>query len=197
VVDLVAAFPDALQTAAVEVAQAVPEARLQPAHPFTVRVQGEPVVIPYRLYSAEPDSAVLETLSPLHRTMLRCLYTRHHDGRVRQRNLRHVVEKIDPWVAPFVVQLVGEYVVQIVLDVREHLVGVEVPGSPLRRNYGGFAAENREFLELTYQRAASYWDCYYRGLYATRQYYPAFEVLRSLREAAREFGEGAVAGGVG
>lgn len=189
---LLAAFPAALRTDAVEVAQAMPVARLPATRPFAVGVEGEPVVIPYRLYNPEPTSAVVETLSPTQRTMLACLYTRHHDGHVRQRYLRRVAEEVHPWVAPFVVQLVGEYVVEIVSAVREYLVGIEVPGSCLRLVYGRFARENRAFLDLTYQRAASYWDCYYRNLYAARRYYPAFDVLDSLRVVGREISEHSV-----
>lgn len=184
--DLVAAFPSVLRADAVAVAKAMPQTRLPATGPFTVRVEGESVFIPSRVYPAEPGPSALGKLSPVQRAMLACLYTRHHDGHVRQRYLAQVGELACGWVTPFVVQLIGEYVVRIVLDVRELLVGVEVAGSAMRAVYGRFAVENPQFLDLTYQRAVSYWDRYYRGWYARRQDYPAFEVLSSLRDVARE-----------
>lgn len=35
------------------------------------------------------------------------LYTRHHDGHVRQRHLARIIEVTDSWIVPFVVQLIG------------------------------------------------------------------------------------------
>jgi len=183
---LVDAFPSVLRVDAVAVVKAMPRARLSAGDPFTVRVEGESVFIPVRVYHPEPRPWALGMLSPVQRAMLACLYTRHHDGHVRQHYLAQVGELASEWVTPFVVQLLGEYVVQIVLDVRELLAGVEVAGSAMRAVYGRFAVENPQFLDLTYQRAVSYWDRYYRGMYARRQDYPAFEVLRWLREVAHE-----------
>ncbi len=42
------------------------------------------------------------------------LGTRHSDGRIREECLRQIVAVDRPWVAPFVVQLLGEYVIKIV-----------------------------------------------------------------------------------
>jgi hypothetical protein len=89
-------------------------------------------------------------------------------------------------VAPFVVQLLGEYVVQIVLAVRCGLADIDVPGTAINRAYGRFAATNPAFLGLTYQRAASYWNCYYRNLFVDRRTYPSFPILASIRVAGAE-----------
>lgn len=187
---LVQAFPIALQPAALDVAAIVPESRLERSGAFTVWVTGELVTIPYRLYGPEPESAAVAALSSTQRTMLQCLHARHHNGYVRQRYLCQLIGNVHPWVAAFVVQLIGEYVVEIVIDIHEYLVGVQAPGSAARPVYGGFAAENPKFLELTYQRARSYWNCYHRAAYAARRDYPAFEVLESLSIAADESSSG-------
>ena len=102
--DLVAAFPRALRADAATVVEAMPRTRLRAAQPFGVQVDGETVVIPYRVYNEQPQPSVFAMLSPRQKSMLACLYTRHHDGHVRQRYLRQVGELACGWVAPFVVQ---------------------------------------------------------------------------------------------
>lgn len=53
-------------------------------------------------------------------------------------------------------------------------VKYSVAGTPLHSADGRFAAANTQFLGLTYQRAASYWDCYHRNQFADRRHYPSF-----------------------
>jgi len=42
-----------------------------------------------------------------------------------------------------------------------------VPGTGSAARYGRFLVENEEFLDLTRQRVASYWNCYHRRTYPT------------------------------
>jgi len=174
------AFPAALNEAVSAAAALMPAAAHEPSESFAVQVGGERVEIPYRIYNPEPP---LEVAYETHRTVLACLSTRHHDGRVRQRHLGWILPQPQTWVVPFVVQLVGEYVVEIVLDIQTGLAELDVEGSPERRRYGAFVADNPAFVELTAQRVASYWDCYYRYRYPRRADYPGFTLLSSLRAA--------------
>ncbi|GCD97907.1 hypothetical protein [Embleya hyalina] len=180
----VAAFPGFLADDVLAVASTLPPSRRVPVQPFPVDVHGERVAIPYRVYDEAPDFALSASFSGRRMTVLDCLYTRHHDGRVRQRHLERILPVVEPWVAPFVVQLVGEYVVEIQRAIRDGLVDIDVPGTPQHDVYGTFLAANPRFLELTSQRVASYWDCYYRNKYP-RKYYPGSIILESLRNAAR------------
>jgi hypothetical protein len=50
--------------------------------------------------------------------VVRCIYTRHHDGFVRRRHLERLLEAEVEWTGPFVFQLLGEYVVEILLVLR-------------------------------------------------------------------------------
>jgi hypothetical protein len=85
----------------------------------------------------------------------------------------------------FVVQLVGEYVLSVVMDIRSGLVEVDIPGTQTHGVYGRFGAADPEFLFRTRQRVASYWHCYYRNVWADRKYYPGTTVVDSVRAAAR------------
>lgn len=165
----------------------MPRSPLKPARPFVVNVEGEVLMIPYRIYGPELGAGDLATLSENQRILMHCFYTRHHDGRVRQRHLRSIIGEIHPWVAPFVVQLVGEYVLNILMDIRSGLTEVDVSGTQLHAVYGRFGAANPEFIARTRQRVASYWHCYYRNVWADRKYYPGTTVIDSLRVAARHF----------
>ncbi|WP_156374161.1 hypothetical protein [Cellulomonas sp. Leaf334] len=80
--------------------------------------------------------------------MAAAVHTRSHDGWVRQRALRRLLSApvVAPWMTPFVVQLVGEYVVQIVDDIAEALPDVGVPGSVHQAAFGRYLVENPEVL---------------------------------------------------
>ena len=49
--------------------------------------------------------------------MTAAIYSRHPDGRVRQRALGTLLDFDEPWTAPFIMQLLGEYVIQICADI--------------------------------------------------------------------------------
>jgi hypothetical protein len=149
--------------------------------------------IPSRIYNAPPDRAALAGLSSRQVLMLHCLYTRHHDGYVRQRHLRYLLDVDEPWVAPYVVALIGEYVVEIIEDITDGLGAIATPGSWQRRLYGRFARDNRIYIELTRQRVWSYWRDYYSGQYSRpsrhaslRPEYPGFGLIRTLEAAAAD-----------
>ncbi len=169
---------------AAAVAALLPPAEFRPAAPFVVRVGGESLTIPGRIYCPELPADDLSALPATQRAIIHRVYTRHHDGRVRRRHLRSIIDEPRPWVAPFVVRLVGEYVADILLDIRTGLVEVDVPGTRMHAVYGEFGAANPEFITLTRQRVASYWNCYHRNLWADRAHYPGTTVIESVMAAA-------------
>ncbi|MFC4010818.1 hypothetical protein ACFOY2_26560 [Nonomuraea purpurea] len=163
---LLPAFPTALAADVRAVVQTLPESRLQPAGSFTAWIQGEHITIPYRLYNPVPADD-LSGLPAVQAKVLHCLYTRHHDGHIRQRHLSQISDATDPWIVPFVVQLIGEYVLDIMITIKRGLTDIDQPGTPHHQAYGRFIAANPDFLFLTSQRVASYWNCYYRNRFPT------------------------------
>lgn len=93
---VVSAFPVHLRGAGTDLSKVVPEARLAPSEPFEVDVHGEIVAIPGRIYNAEPVATSVRHLTGSQQEMLHCWYTRHHDGRVRQRHLERIVGSRTP-----------------------------------------------------------------------------------------------------
>ena len=139
-----------------------------------VRVAGEVVHIPSRIYSPEPPVEMLDALDNGVRTVLTCLYTRHHDGHVREKHLRGVISSSADWVPPFVVQLLGEYVVEVHRVIESNL---DCLG---QQSYARFVGENLAFMELTKQRVISYWNCYFKRVTSKVQDHGAFRVLEAL-----------------
>ncbi|MGW3971012.1 hypothetical protein ACWEFD_17145 [Streptomyces ardesiacus] len=183
---LVAAFPTRLVGDVQSVLAVMPEARLAPMTPFEVEVQGETVAIPSRIYNEEPGADLGRPLAGTQQVILHCLYSRHHDGWVRQRHLEQMVASGEPWVVPFVVQLAGEYVLEIVEAIGQGLPGLTVPGSAQRRLYGEFIARNPAFFARTERRVVSYWSCYYRWKYGAFGTYPGCVLLEAFRAAVVE-----------
>ena len=139
-----------------------------------VRVGEEELVIPYRIYDHGYEDAFAH-LTETQSILYSCLLTRHHDGRVRQLHLERILSVREPWVVPFVVQLTGEYVIQIFETVEAHLPSLD-PAL-----YGRFIRDNQAYFQTTEVRMISYWDCFHRHLYKHPSDYVGFRVFAKLR----------------
>ncbi|WP_155913837.1 hypothetical protein [Asticcacaulis sp. AC466] len=168
----VKAFPAALGSVAEEVIRAL---RLPTDHVpgyFHVQVCGEPVTIPYRVYPPVLNPT-LGGQTPVHRQLARCILTRSANGFERQAALQDVLTIHTPWAIPFVIALIGDYVVQIIDDINTAMPHID-PVLIAR-----LIAENPDFYEVTRARVMSYWDCYYRDAFDKADY-PGFQVLAKL-----------------
>jgi hypothetical protein len=181
-----AAFPAELADDVQAVLMVMPASRHRPVAPFSVMIHGQQVSIPGRIYNSEPPPESVAALSLRQRQVLHCLYSRHWDGWVRQRHLAQILGAGDPWVIPFVVQLVGEYVLEILVDISGALRGLDTPGDSRRNAYGEFIVANPTVFARTQRRVVSYWSCYYRNAFRSFQGYPGCTLLDLLRSAAAE-----------
>jgi hypothetical protein len=165
--DLALAFPASVRDDALQVASTLPQPSLK-TEPFSVRVGGETVLIPYRIYH-DPALINPERLTPLQVELLDCLLTRHHSGFVREKHLTNIICSNREWIPAFVVQLVGEYVIEILDSIRKNLDNLDL------QLYRGFLTNNPLFLGLTKQRVFSYWDCYHRR--QPKEQYAGFRII--------------------
>jgi hypothetical protein len=173
-------FPAALQPLVPALLRRLEVAELASAtQGTTFLVQGEQLVAPARVYY-EPNILrwVIEHESGDTRILALSLGTRHWNGYVREECVRRLVTVDRPWVVPFVVQLVGEYVVEIVQVIAAALHEVDRP------RFGAFVRENRKFMATTRSRVRSYWDCYYRSQFPSLQAYPATILLDEIERMA-------------
>lgn len=181
------AFPVSLAADAGACARVVPVARLGPAGQIAVLAGGEKLLIPRRVYNDEPGPRSVAELSPRAQVMIHGWYTRHHDGRVRHRHVEHIVAARCLWAVPYVIQLVGEYVVEIIETIDAALAQLTEQGSWQQASYGRFAAENPAFIKVTHARVASYWNAYYRQAHGSIAGYPGYRFMTRLETAAREY----------
>lgn len=140
-------------------------------------VAGECLRIPYRVYfhPKEMDDLGLE-LDGTASVVLLCIGTRSHDGYSRERFLRALLARPASWVVPYVLALIGEYVVEIMQPIIEAWPSLD------HRAYAAFARDNGPFIALTRRRVLSYWDCYYRPAMPLDDY-PGMRLLRLLDAA--------------
>ena len=168
--EFVRAFPSAIHNDALRMVSVLPQASSR-AEPFHICIEGKTVLIPYRIYH-DPVMIDRLKLTPFQEGLLDCLLTRHHSGFVREQSLRKILSSDHDWIPAFVVQLVGEYIVEILEVIRENVH--DLNPEPYRR----FLINNPMFVELTRSRVESYWNCYYRS--HRREDYAGFEIVRFI-----------------
>lgn len=146
---------------------------------FRVLLNGETVAIPERVYFPidQIDSAT-EYVEDEMRQLALCIGTRHHAGLFREDCVRRLEAIDQPWIIPFLVKLLGEYVVEIVEAVTELLPSADPA------QLAAFVAENPAFMATTRSRAVSYWNCYYRQQYPKLSDYPGVKALDALLQQA-------------
>jgi hypothetical protein len=173
--ELASAFPTTLRQDVLTACGTFPAIR-ELGGKFRVRVNNELVTIPYRLH-LDPTLIHVESLNPLQRELVDCLLTRHTNGYLRQRHLACIIGLSRSWIPPYVVQLAGEYVVEILNVICQSFPRMD------RSLYRDFLISNPALLDLTGQRIASYWDCYYRN--ERQEEYVGFKILEFFRSLQR------------
>lgn len=182
---LAEAFPLELRSPAAVASEAV-ASTLEPAQwteRFTVRSEGQSVLIPARLRFASEKLPLTES-DPAW-PFARALQTRSTDGFERQRAARDLVIDLQPWGAPFVVALIGEYIVEILDDIAAALTPYSA------RTLGNFIVDNGAYWQTIRQRVASYWNVYYRANASSelrrpyqRDEYIGFKLVQRIEAAA-------------
>lgn len=174
--DLVRAFPSHMQKDVDRVLRAMPDSNLSYSDCDELKMSGQTILVPHRIYYDEPDDSLVLPLTVLQQAILNTLYTRHHDGYVRERNVRRIIAYAakEIWVTPYLMLLIGEYVEEILQVISENR-------SLLDADFiRTFIGENPKFYRTIQSRVVSYWDCYYRGKYPKKEQYVGFQVLQYL-----------------
>jgi hypothetical protein len=169
---LAEAFPLAQRADALRALNRLRVDRSYSSSSFAVQVEGETRMIPERIHFSMPifDAAILSGQA---REIAHCLLSRSTDGYARKRAVPGVLSINQPWSVPFVVRLIGEYVVEILDEIERNLELAD------RDILTKFLDENPAFRRTTAARVASYWDAYYRHSHPARDYI-GFRLLRQL-----------------
>lgn len=150
------------------------------SHFQTVNLDGELLTVPYRVYFNEPEFEKEMRLNDRQKTILHCIFLRHHNGFVRQRRLEKI-ENNEYWITPFTFQLLGEYVIEILEFLDQEL------GDNKLENYKKFAIENPKYYQQTESRMVSYWNEYYRTKFPKLKNYVGRIIFDQIK--AKEIGK--------
>jgi hypothetical protein len=143
-----------------------------------IHVDGERVLIPRRINGRVPNlPSESDPVAPL---IISCLMSRHSDGRIRESHLRKLLGRGETWIAPFVLMLVGEYVIEIVELIRAAVERGGEVGGQANSTYAKLLRENPDFTQRLYSQCVSYWNAYYRGAYPDLSEYPGRRVLDAI-----------------
>lgn len=132
--------------------------------------------VPYRAYYPRANVTNAIALGGNAGLIAACLGTRHHDGYLRQFCVGKLLHIPEPWVVPYVIELLGEYVIEIGSDIAQALQGEPIDAVM------DFARDNRPHVQQLLQRAISYWNAYYRDAFPTWREFPACVALLMLLE---------------
>ncbi|MCY7348453.1 MAG: hypothetical protein LH614_19845 [Pyrinomonadaceae bacterium] len=177
---IIKAFPTHLKNDVLSLLKKISlKSRHQISEPFKVNLNNEVLEIPYRIYFKEPTE---ENLTETELLILYCLFTRHNDGFIRQQKIRMVLVAKENWIAPFVVQLLGEYVIEILLEIEKHL------SHNLLKILAHFIKTNPDFYQLSRCRVISYWNCYYRNKFNSPETYVGFQMFKKIDSFIEENG---------
>ena len=141
---------------------------------FTVLLHGERISIPYRVYCDVINFSGTDQVSILLGKALNAFYTRHHDGFVREKALKSIIRYDDYWLIPYKIRLISEYIEKFAEIISDTL------DEDKKVAYARFLTENPDFLEITNQRIASYWNEYYRNEFPNLAEYPPKLLLMDI-----------------
>ncbi|MCX2863918.1 hypothetical protein OOZ63_18995 [Paucibacter sp. PLA-PC-4] len=148
---------------------------------FEISVLGETLTLPGRCYvdrrklvDAFGDCGVRGDI----RLVALCIGARHDDGFLRESCVRKLLRVREPWVLPFVLAPLGEYVIEIIELIESALPSLDASGC------AEFVRANPAFMATLRRRVISYWDCYFRRAYPMICQYPAYRALMTLEGMA-------------
>ena len=179
------AFPDYLQDDLAVLTDMMPKAKLAPNEGFAFVVSGEIVEAPIRIYNDEPSDFDVSELSAQQRSMIHCMYSRHHDGHVRERHLKALAASRAPWALPFVARAASEYVEEIARVIDDATREIGESGSEMQLAYAAFARQNSAYVAASADRARNYWHEYYRHRYPDFTDYPGVRFFARIKAAAQ------------
>jgi hypothetical protein len=160
----------------------MPAARVSPVPgELDAVIDGEMLTIPSRIYEDEIRADARARMSPLQRLIAACLFSRHHDGRVREAAATQIAAANETWVAPYVVLLMGDYVEPVLVALLRALDEGPRDGPGPSNRLGPFVRANPDPVDRTLQRIESYWDAHHQAV--SRDTYAGFALASVLRAA--------------
>lgn len=143
---------------------------------MNIEFENETLIIPYRLYFNEPKPELERTLTDIQKDILNCIYLRHYNGYLREKRLNLISDSSEKWTAPFIIQLIGEYVYELL-----PIIDKKINENTLDY-YAEFIDENPKYWQQTENRMISYWNEYYRYKFPKLKEYLGFEIVNRIKK---------------
>ena len=141
----------------------------------SIILNGESLSIPCRVYFDKPHETTGKRLTELQQNILNCLYLRHHNGYIRQARLELLMGKTDYFIVPYVFQLLGEYVKEILPLIDNYIDERTI------ELFVKFILENPKYWQQTECRMISYWNEYYRREFRNLHQYIGYKIVKKLK----------------
>ncbi len=126
-----------------------------------------------RIYFDEPSQELIDKLTSKQKIILNCIYTRHHNGYLRQQKVEKLIDSNEYFVTPFLIQLIGEPIFEILVPINDSV-------DKNTKNYVKFMEENQPYWNLTKSRIISYWNEYYRKEHKNLKNYIGYMIVEKI-----------------
>lgn len=93
--------------------------------------------------------------------------------------MRQILTTNNYIATPFIAQLLGEYVIEILTVIKDNLFSTQLD------NLIKLETDNLKFFKMTEKRVQSYWDCYYKWT-TTKNNYVGFQILKTIKSRTQE-----------
>ena len=175
---LIRAFPKALLDDVLVISKYLESKKIKTheSSQCEVLIHHEHIVVPSRIYITQLQCIEFHNFSLTQRQILWCILTRHHNGFVRQRALERLIKTdLTSFMIPFIFQLLGEYV-QEILEAIEPILDANNQGL-----FAAFMLQNPKYDQTTQSRIVSYWNEYYRIKYPNFNDFIGYKILNKLK----------------
>lgn len=122
---------------------------------------GEAVQLPQRIYFEDTLLLFPPDFTKEQRCIYHCIYTRHHNGYVREKHVKSLLieypDELPEWVCPFLLSISGEYIMEILELLYKKLYPRE------NKTIQAMCLMNSQQFLYIHDRMISYWNEFYRG----------------------------------
>ena len=143
-------------------------------HYRTVKFHNENLEINDRVYFKIPEKSLVDKLSKTEQKILNCILLYHHNWYIREENLIQLKNTNEYWIIPYKIQLIWEYVYEILEVIYEDV------SSKNKENYRLFISENPLYWNKIKSRVISYWNEYYRNKYPEFKEYLGSKIIDKI-----------------
>lgn len=152
---IINSFPRSLKSDAEKVSSLLMYDKYPIESKIEVVVNNEYYRIPYRVHFKKLPFWKLWNLSNIQKIMIWCIFSRHHDGYIREEMLRKLIWINLDFTIPYILQPLNEYVIELL-----PIVNTLINNDNLE-SYHKFYKENQSYFKKMESRIMSYWEVYY------------------------------------